>query len=233
MPELLTNKLLTALPAGDLERLMPALETVSLTVGQTFLEEGDHVSHLFFPESCVLSYHCAMQDGDSVEVGMVGPEGATGLGAFFGARPMAAQTLGVTIAGKAWRVKAGAIEQECERSHALRQALLNYAGEYYAQVSQRAACNALHTVEKRFAVWLLLLDDRLSAGQFDLTQERMAAHLGVRRAGISVLAMQLQQRGAISYKRGHIRILDRQLLASVACECYQLLNRAAAAVVRM
>ena len=227
MQELLTNKLLTALPAGDLARLMPALAPVALSAGQTFME-GDNLNHLFFPESCVFSYHCAMQDGESVEVGMIGPEGVTGLGAFFGARPtMAAQTLGVTIGGKALRVKAGVIEQERERCAALRQALLRYTGAYYVQVSQRSACNALHTVEKRFAVWLLLLNDRLSAGQFALTQERMAAHLGARRAGISVLAMRLQNRGAISYKRGHIRILDRELLAAVACECYELLSRTA------
>ena len=233
MKELLTNKLLTSLPTEDFARLMPALEPVSLAAGQTLSEQGEEAGHLFFPEGSVLSYHCAMQGGESAEVGMIGKEGATSLHALFGSRSLVAQTLSVTIGGSALRLKAEVARREFERTDEFRRALLSYAGEYYAQVSQRAACNALHTVEKRFAVWLLLLADRLGADRFDLTQERIADHLGVRRAGISVLAMQLQNQGIISYRRGHIRLLNRQALAAIACECYKVISLAGEQVLQM
>jgi len=42
----------------------------------------------------------------------------------------------------------------------------------------------------------------------------------VRRSGVSEIANQLQQMGFISYRYGHIRILDRKALENFTCECY-------------
>jgi Crp-like helix-turn-helix domain len=46
--------------------------------------------------------------------------------------------------------------------------------------------------------------------------------LGVRREGVTVAAGHLQDSGAISYVRGHIKILDRQKLEEAVCECYRV-----------
>jgi Mn-dependent DtxR family transcriptional regulator len=54
-----------------------------------------------------------------------------------------------------------------------------------------------------------------------LTQEDLAAMLGVRRTSVSEVATRLQDDGVISYKRGHIRIEKRQRLMELACECYR------------
>ena len=75
-------------------------------------------------------------------------------------------------------------------------------------------------MEQRFAVWLLMITDRLDGAAVGTTQERIAQHLGVRRAGITVVARELQFIGAISYRRGQLRVVDRKLLEQVACECY-------------
>jgi CheB methylesterase/Crp-like helix-turn-helix domain len=88
------------------------------------------------------------------------------------------------------------------------------------QVAQRAACTVLHRMEQRFAVWLLLLTDRLDADTIETTQERIAHHLGVRRAGVTELAGELQRQGAINYTRGNFRVVNRSLLEMIACECY-------------
>ena len=50
--------------------------------------------------------------------------------------------------------------------------------------------------------------------------------LGVRRAGITVAAGQLQKAGFIHYERGCIQITDRPGVESVACECYGIVRRA-------
>ena len=109
-------------------------------------------------------------------------------------------------------------------AEAPRQAILEYAVEYCAQVSQRAACAVLHRMEQRLAVWLLLLSDRLGADEIQITHERMAQHLGVRRAGVTEVACEFKYRGLISYTRGNLRVLDRRALEAVACECYGVLN---------
>lgn len=221
--ELLSNKILTALPAEDFERLVPHLEPVTLSAGQTLFAQGAEAHHLFFPENCVVSYQCAMQDGKSVEVSMIGREGVAGFQALFG---MAAsrQEVSVTVGGSALRARADELRREVERASALRRSLERFSGEYAAHVSQRSACGTLHSIERRFAVWLLLLTERLGTDTVELTQERIAAHLGVRRAGITVIAGELQARGVLVNSRGSLHIPDRRALEAVACECYWALS---------
>ena len=101
------------------------------------------------------------------------------------------------------------------------------SGEYAAHVSQRAACNALHNVEKRLAVWLLLLTERLDTDTIEVTQERISQHLGVRRAGVTVIAGELHDKGVIANSRGSLRVIDRPALKAAACECYWALEGAA------
>ena len=53
-----------------------------------------------------------------------------------------------------------------------------------------------------------------------MTQELITNMLGVRRGGVAIAAGRLQDLGAISYVRGHIKILDREKLEATVCECY-------------
>ncbi|WP_337907104.1 hypothetical protein [Iningainema tapete] len=48
--------------------------------------------------------------------------------------------------------------------------------------------------------------------------------LGVRRAGVSVVAATIQRAGLISYKRGKMKILDRVGLEDATCECYGIIQ---------
>ena len=51
-------------------------------------------------------------------------------------------------------------------------------------------------------------------------QELIASMLGVRREGVTEAAGRLQRAGVISYRRGHITVLQRDGLGSRVCECY-------------
>ncbi|HEX8180890.1 MAG TPA: Crp/Fnr family transcriptional regulator [Pyrinomonadaceae bacterium] len=219
MKEMLTNKILTGLTDAEFARLMPLLEPVSLSTDEQLAGFGEIPPFIYFPENSVISCHASMQDGKSVEVGMVGKDGAAGLSALLGTRP-AAHSLDVAVAGSALRVRQADLAREFQRGDGLRRSLLAYLGEYLAQVSQRAACAILHRMEQRIAVWLLLLTDRLDTDTVEITQERIAHHLGVRRAGVTVVAGELQHQGVISQTRGSLRVVNRPALQSVACECY-------------
>lgn len=219
MREILTNKILTGLREAEFERFMPFLQPVSLSAGERLSETGETVRFIYFPESCVLSCQADMQDGRSAEVAMIGFEGMAGITALNGSSP-ASQSLNVSIAGSALRVSTEDFKREVMRGDGVQQTILGYAVEYITQVSQRSACAVFHSVEQRFAVWLLLLVDRIADEVIHITQEQIAEHLGVRRAGVTVVAGAMQAAGAISYKRGKLRVNDRRMIEAMACECY-------------
>ncbi|MFN2597906.1 MAG: Crp/Fnr family transcriptional regulator [Pyrinomonadaceae bacterium] len=225
MKEMLTNKILTGLPDAEFARLLPLLEPVSLAGGEQLNEIDQPIRFVYFPENSVVSCRADMRDGKSAEVGMIGREGVAGLPSLLGTRP-ASQSLKVCVGGSALKMRRQEFELALERGNALRHTLMSYAGDYIAQVSQRSACAALHRTEQRFAVWLLMLHDRLGADAIEITHERIANHLGVRRAGITEIAGELQRLGVISYTRGSLRVTDRRRLEEIACECYAALNLA-------
>jgi CRP-like cAMP-binding protein len=219
MKEMLTNKILTGLRDAEFTHLMPLLQPVSLSAGEWLSEAGETMRFIYFPESAVLSCRAEMQDGKSAEVGMIGFEGMAGITAVMGSLP-AAHSLNVSVGGSALRVSTEDLKRELLRGDAIQQSLLAYAGEYITQISQRSACAVFHTTEQRLAVWLLILADRVKDEVIQITQERIAEHLGVRRAGVTVAAGAMQDMGAISYRRGNLRVNDRQMLETIACECY-------------
>ena len=58
-----------------------------------------------------------------------------------------------------------------------------------------------------------------------MTQELVASMLGVRREGVTEAAGKLQRAGLISYRRGHISVLDRTGLEAQTCECYAVVKK--------
>lgn len=221
---LLTNKLLTGLPGSDFARLFPHLEPVELARDDNLYFLGDPADYVYFPENAVVSHLHVLSDGGTIEADMVGREGLTGLSAVFNSHPPDRWTK-VTIGGNALRVRSEVMREEFALCGGLQQSLLTYASARLAHVAQRAVCNGLHTVEQRFCSWLLLLQDRAGGERLPLTHERIARHLGTRRAGITELATTLRARGYISYSRGLIRVTDRSGLEANACECYALQSR--------
>jgi CRP-like cAMP-binding protein len=225
---LLTNKLLARLPGEEFARLLPYMKPVSLDAGEYVYGLGDKVEYIYFPETVVISHIHLLEDGNTTEVALIGNEGLVGLSALFGA-PSTNYWSQVIVEGTALRVRVEVLKEDFNRGQSMQRLMLSYTSQRIAQISQRAVCNGRHTLSGRLASWLLMIHDRAGEGALRLTHEEIARHLGARRASISVAATILRDRGIISYNRGNIKILDRQLLLNNACECYRTLARYAAA----
>lgn len=91
-------------------------------------------------------------------------------------------------------------------------------------MSQTAVCNRHHSLDQQLCRWLLLSLDRLHGNDLVMTQDLIANMLGVRREGVTQAAGNLQDAGLISYRRGHIRVLDRAGLEQRTCECYAVVK---------
>lgn len=218
------NHILAALPQADYERLAPHLERVEAHRGRIFYRAGERMDHAYFPIGAMSSLVAEMPDGASVEVGVVGFEGMVGLPLVLGVN-VSPHTTMVQLPDGVWRLRAEVLKEEFERGGALHDLLLRYAQGLMLHMSQIAACNRVHHVEERLARWLLMSRDRFAHDELPLTQEFLSLMLGVRRAGVTEAALNLQADGYIRYSRGHITITDLPGLENVVCACYQIMKR--------
>lgn len=217
------NRLLAALPREEYKRLRPQLQEVSFNLGEVVYEFGGHLAYVYFPTNSIVSLLYTMQNGTSAEMGLTGNDGVVGIALFMGGGTMPNRAV-VQSAGGALRMHAKTLQDEFARGGEFQRLLLRYTQALITQISQTAVCNRLHTVEQQLCRWLLLSHDRIQSDELVMTQELIADMLGVRREGVTVAAGRLQDFGAISYVRGHIKILDRQKLESTVCECYRVVK---------
>ena len=225
LPELigLENRLLAALEPEAYARLTPHFERVDLVLGKIVYQNAQHLEHLYFPTTSMISLLHTLADGMTAEAGLAGNEGVVGIALFLGGDTTPNQAV-VQIKGEAIRVSAKVVQEEFKLGGSFQYILLRYTQALITQISQTAICNRLHPVEQRFCRWLLLSHDRVRSNELEMTQELIASMLGGRRESVTVAAGRLQDEGLISYMRGHITILNRPGLEAAVCECYEIVK---------
>jgi CRP-like cAMP-binding protein len=195
-----------------------------MPLGEVLCQPDQPITHVYFPNSGTISIVSSFADGETVEVGMVGNEGMFGVCVFLGSisTPLLAQ---VQLAGDGLRMRAEMLKKEFSMGGQLHDLLLRYTQAFITQIAQTAACNRAHGVDSRLSKWLLMCEDRSHSKELELTHEFIGTMLGARRAGVTIAAGRLQKAGLISYKRGHITIIDREGLEAVSCECYPIVKK--------
>jgi CRP-like cAMP-binding protein len=225
----LDNKLLTALPRGDFDRLFPHLAAVHLEQGTVLTEAGDEVDQIYFPHYGMLSLLTVLRDGKAIETATVGREGVVGAMAGLGLYKSLVRVV-VQMPTTCSRIAAPHFRSAAAASDSIRNLCIRYNEVLLSQARVTAACNALHSIEARFCRWLLQSADRAASDSIALTQEFLAEMLGVRRTSVTEVASKVQAAGAITYSRGMIKILDRPALLRMSCECYETLLEQSAAL---
>lgn len=219
------NRLLAALPESEYGRLAPHLERIEPSLKYSFYESGVPISHVYFPVNSVGSLLMQGHGDEMVEVATVGNEGMIGVPVFLGQTETPGQAF-LQVQGALLRMPVEVLRDlVVDKPGSWLQPLLQrYTHALMVQMAQGVACNRLHTIEQRAARWLLMTSDRVDSPTFQLTQEFLGQMLGVRRAGVSEVASQLQADGLITYTRGIVTILDRARLEARACVCYRIIR---------
>jgi CRP-like cAMP-binding protein len=213
------NSLLARLPKPQLSRLLPYFERVDMQLGDVICQSGAQSQHVYFPITAIVSLLYGLKDGLSAEMAIVGNEGVIGIGLFMAGENSPGQAE-VRCAGQGLRLNSRVLQEQWNGCETLRHVLLCYVQALLVEISLNAGCNRHHTVTQQLCRYLLLNLDRSSGRQIALTQEAIAASLGVRRETVTGAAGKLRQANLIDYRRGHITILDRDGLESKSCECY-------------
>jgi CRP-like cAMP-binding protein len=218
------NRVLALLPPPDIRALSPHLSPVTLKAKRSLHESGELIEYVYFLEDAVASVVITMENGSTVEVGLVGRDGVVGLPEALGSGRAANRTF-IQLPGTGFSLKAKTLFQLAESSSHLRSCLQRATQAYLAQTAQTAACNRVHELEERLARWLVMCSDRLQSDHIPITHEFLAMMLGTRRSSVSIAAGILHKSGLIAYSRGSVLIKDRGNLVRAACECYQSVHQ--------
>jgi CRP-like cAMP-binding protein len=219
------NHLLAALPGAEFRRLARHLEVFPMRLGETLYRPGEQLQHAHFPTTAIVSLVYVMKSGAAAEIASVGNEGMLGISLFMGGNTTPGSAV-VQAAGSSYRLKANILQEAFNGGGTTQNLLLRYTQALALQIGQTASCNRHHSIEQQLCRWLLSTLDRLPSGEVVMTHELVAGILGVRRESITAAAGKLQRAGVVSYRRGHIAVLERAGLEAAACECYTVVKHA-------
>jgi len=214
------NQFLENLPQPYRSSFRSRLEQVSLPVGTVLYEAEQVPRYAFFITSGLASKMVSTSDGRTAEIGLAGSEGVIPCYLLLGGEPIGPARCIVQAEVRAYRIAFPEMRKEIQVSEPLRQLVMKCAQRRSMILSQLAACNRLHEAEQRLARWLLTAHDLTGANSILVNQTLLADILGARRTTVTLAAGALRRRKLISYRRGHIQILDHARLKKAACECY-------------
>ncbi len=213
------NNLLSHLRPQELALFRNELEPVRLEQGDVVADAGEVVKYVHFPcGSCLMSYMVVLPEGQEIEAGHVGHEGAVGGVVSMGRLP-AFTRCEVQVAGNALRVHNADLEAAKQQSPVLREIFARYADCQLAQLYQSVACNAAHSVEQRAAKWLASVAELTQMDKVAFRQEQLALMFGVGRTYVTRVMARLADAGAIEVKRGGVNVINAEKLRQAACGC--------------
>jgi CRP-like cAMP-binding protein len=217
------NHLLAGIDPGERARLLASASLVQQEFRSVLFRRGDDVRYVYFPVSGLYSLLAPAANSDTVEVGTVGREGFIGIERHLGVEKAYCTAI-AQVPGEAIRIDADAFQAEVKRCETATTVLGRYIHALYVQTVQWVACNRLHSLDERFARWLLSSADTLGSESLPLTHDFLAKMLGVRRPSVTLAAGALQRAGLIESSRGMIRIVNRPGLENISCDCYRLVR---------
>lgn len=224
MAQLMKNSLLDAYATQAGPALLSRFESVPLPFKEGLFHPGERPKYVHFPTSGLASLVALLHEGAEVEVSMTGHEGCPEAVYLLGPEPSPRNCL-MQVEGTALRMPFSEFRNLFEEDPLLRGLVLHFVQSQSLMSTQLVACNGQHDAEERLARWLLMVQDRVNELDLPLTQEFLAQMLGSRRSTVTIAASNLQRAGMIDYRRGHIKIIDRERLIETACECYTTIRK--------
>jgi CRP-like cAMP-binding protein len=125
---------------GDFALLAPHLRAVDLPVRKRLEVRARKIDTVYFMESGMASVVANGSGKPSIEVGIIGREGMTGLALVLGADRPSNETF-IQIAGSALSLKAAQLRKAIDQSVSLHRALLRFAHAFLAQATETALAN--------------------------------------------------------------------------------------------
>lgn len=214
------NHLIELLPMAVQKTFIALCEPFDLVLSTELIERGQQLTHAYFPRTGFISLVVDVDSHPPLEVGMIGRESMLGSELVLGLAKTPWRAV-VQGDGHCLRIEVRILQKAMARTPALQTLVKRSLMVRLHQQSLASACERFHPIGQRLARWLLMSQDRADSDQFHVTQEFISLMLGVRRVGVTQSASDFQKNGLIEYRRGELKVLDRQGLEDEACSCYE------------
>jgi CRP-like cAMP-binding protein len=218
MSRVSNNLLLKRLAPDDLAQVEPFLERVDLELGQNLILPGEPVTHVWFPETGMVSLIAGVKGSEEIEVSLVGYEGMTDHVAYPG--DVSGLRCLVQMSGSALAVEAQHYANWLHSRPDVFKLVVRYQQFLLLQFAHTALSHGSFNIVERLARWLLMSFDRSNNEPLPLVHDSMAMMLAVRRSGVTNAIHVLEGHGAINASRKLITLRDREILKELAAGSY-------------
>lgn len=223
MTEMYRNQIIAQLPAATCAALLSRSRVISVQTDQELALSGSTSNYVYFPETALLSLSQVLLEAEYTELLTVGCESmlAAPASGYLQAR-LVAQVL---VRGTVVRIAQTQMRTIALQHNRLQRLLNDEQDTTLQQLFQVIACYRHHSITQQLSRLLLSHDDRFPQQPIVTTHARLAHRLGVRREAVSTVAGMLQKMRALEYHRGRIERIDRRILLTCSCSCYQVLRQ--------
>lgn len=191
-------------------------------VDERIARAGDPLDTVFFPvDAIVLIARQTPRDPVPLTVSLIGREGLAGWPALLVVDRWSHDAI-VIGAGELLAVAVADLTAACAADPAFHRLLLRVAHNHSLQLAQSVVANLGHSVERRLARWLTMLDDRTAGDSLTITHDQLAQLLNVRRATVTDMLHVFEGEHLVRNTRGRLQVRDRAGLEARAGQSYGL-----------
>jgi CRP-like cAMP-binding protein len=219
-----SNLMLHQLKADKYKSLEAHLQLVCLEPGQLIFTPHEVIHFVFFPVSAVISMQIDISDGSSADIVLIGKEGMVGSGVMGGNQNFSRAV--VKFAGFAYKLPLEIFQSELATDRDFLRIWMATTRQMILQIAMPTVCSSKHSNEQQIVRWIMNTLDKTDGQSLQITHQEIADILGIRRESVTLTAGKLSHEGLIEVTRGQLRVIDRPLLQSRACDCYRFMNPA-------
>ena len=218
------NAITNKIDSDDWSRWLKHSSVVCFEVLRRERSPGVLSTHAIFPTTAIFSLSSESSNGGAAESNLAGNEGLVGLCRLTNSQGLAMRA-SLQTPGFGISIPFTFLLREIESSRNFRRSVLDYASATVRYATQTCFCYRFHSIEQQVIKMILLTLRRTGGNCVEMTHDRIATILGVRREAVSSTLGRLSKTKLITQSKCRVAVTSVSALEAQACDCYGAICR--------